>query len=265
MRARLGSLLKEWRNARRLSLRALSALSGVGKSTLSGWETGASQPCIPELTRVLEALELPPDRRQLALSLVDAPRGVRGLRAALPREAASETALRVPVAGHLLRTMRRRRHLSLDQVARRLRVRPSTISRWETGESAPADGRLEDLLDLLGAHSAERSVLAGSRRILASVENGTVLPLKELARQLDALSLRMGRGDQTLTDLEFLRWEARLWPLLLGSPAARMLLADAWSRYAEWLAREGRLPEAGEYAGRALNVVTGESGPSRCA
>src|SRR3989442_1486699 len=111
MPARLSLLLKEWRRARQLSLRALSARSGVGKSTLSGWETGASQPCIPELARVLEALEAPPAQRHRALLLVDAPRGIRGLRAAIPREAAAETALRVPVAGHLLRTLRRRSHL----------------------------------------------------------------------------------------------------------------------------------------------------------
>src|SRR5205823_12448500 len=92
MPARLSLLLREWRKARQLSLRALSARSGVGKSTLSGWETAASQPCIPELGRVLEALQVPPEQRQLALSLVDAPRGVRGLRASLPRRAGPATA-----------------------------------------------------------------------------------------------------------------------------------------------------------------------------
>src|SRR3954470_18544579 len=85
MPVQLSSFLRERRDARHLSLRALSARSGVGKSTLNGWETGASQPCIPELGRVLEALEVPPEQRQMALSLVDAPRGVRGLRAALPQ------------------------------------------------------------------------------------------------------------------------------------------------------------------------------------
>src|SRR5438270_1432944 len=117
MPVQLSSFLKERRNARQLSLRALAVRSGVGKSTLNGWETGASQPCIPELGRVLEALEVPPEQRQLALSLVDAPRGIRSLRDTLAQGGGPGTAIRVPVAGHLLRTMRRRRGLSLDQVA----------------------------------------------------------------------------------------------------------------------------------------------------
>src|SRR5262249_31755714 len=181
--------------ARQFSLRALSARSGVGKSTLSGWETGTSQPCIPELGRVLDALGVPLEQRHQVLCLVDAPRGLRGLRAALPRDAASEAALRVPVAGHLLRAMRRRSRLSLDQVARRLKVRPSTVSRWETGESAPPAERLGALLDLLGAQAAERSALAGRRRSL-SPGGEAAASLQELAERLEAISRRMGRGEQ---------------------------------------------------------------------
>jgi hypothetical protein len=83
--------------------------------------------------------------------------------------------------------------------------------------------------------------------------------LEDLARQLELISVRMSRGDQALVDLEFLRWEAQIWPHLFATSAATKQLADAWSRYAEWLSSEGRMPEASEYAGRALNLVVGNA------
>src|SRR5207253_842720 len=112
-----------------------------------------------------------------------------------------------------LRTMRRRRGLSLDQVAGDLGVRPSTVSRWENGESAPPIPRLEALLDLLGALPAERQALSRGRRLLSLAADGPAGSLEELGGEFDRLALRMERGERVLIDLEFLAWEARLWPL----------------------------------------------------
>src|SRR5688572_1766966 len=97
----LGTLLREWRTSRGLSLGGLALKASVGKATLSRWESGASRPRIAELEAVLDALRSSPAQRLEALAGIEAPRAAQRLRAA--------PAGGPPVRGDLLRAMRLRR------------------------------------------------------------------------------------------------------------------------------------------------------------
>src|SRR5690349_1048851 len=127
-------LLRDWRVARQISLEQLAARAGVAKSTVSTWETGTHRPRLVELTAVLAALGVSAAQREQALALIRAPRAVRQLRGELA-DAGGVGSGAGPgaVSGELLRAMRGRRRLTLEQVAAGLGVRPSTICRWERG------------------------------------------------------------------------------------------------------------------------------------
>ena len=163
MENELGALLRQLRNNRQYTLSGLAARAGVSKATLQGWEAGLHQPRIPELLTVLDALNASLLHRERAVSLVRAPRAVLGLQAILPVGNPVVKPAPPPVAGHLLRSMRRRAGLSLQQVATVLQVRSSTVSRWERSENSPTPERMEQLLAFLGAGRGERAVLADGR------------------------------------------------------------------------------------------------------
>jgi transcriptional regulator with XRE-family HTH domain len=56
-----GRKLREWRFRRALTLRDLSARSGVAYATIHALETGKQHPRPSTLRRLAEALQLPPD------------------------------------------------------------------------------------------------------------------------------------------------------------------------------------------------------------
>lgn len=261
MENELGALLRQLRTNRQYTLSGLAARSGVSKATLQGWEAGLHQPRIPELLTVLDALNASLLHRERAVSLVRAPRAVLGLQAILPVGNPVAKPAPPPVAGHLLRSMRRRAGLSLQQVATVLQVRSSTVSRWERSENSPTPERMEQLLAFLDARPEEREVLADGRCLVEPVPNDPEVSLAALTQQLDSLVERVERGDHALLDLEFLRWEAQLWPLARSSPEAEELLAEGWSHRAIWLYWENRLMEAGEYADQVLNLLWGKDRP----
>lgn len=249
----LGPLLREWRTRRQLSIDQLAARALVAKSTISEWEGGAHQPCLPELEAVLAALGASPEQRQRALSLLRAPRAIRALR----RETAPGTAggaypSAMPAGGDLLRAMRCRRGLTLEQVGAALRVQPSTVSRWERSETVPSAAWRAALFGLLGARPEEQAALAEDHWLLVppAEEEGT--SLDEIEVGFLALRDQVRAGDRALMDLQFLALEAQLWAAAQCRPSARELLILAWSEYAAWLSWDDRKPEAGRYAERVL-------------
>jgi transcriptional regulator with XRE-family HTH domain len=256
MQYQLGGLLRDWRAARQLSLSALAARASVHKATLSRWETGASLPRLPELEAALAALDASPAQWEQALSLIHAPRAQR-MRATRCAFILGTNTAAPPVPGHLLRAMRQRRGLSLEEVARRLRVQASTVSRWEQSASAPTAERLQALLDLLGARPQERAALADRRLLLAPLSPSVPASLDGLFQQFEALKAQVLQGERHLMDLEFLDWEARLWPLASRSASGQELLAQGWSSYAVWLSWDDRKREAGQYARRVLDLARG--------
>jgi transcriptional regulator with XRE-family HTH domain len=252
MSQQLAVLLRDWRAQRGLSLSSLAARAGLSKGTVSGWERGLHQPRLPELEAVFAALDVPLPERPSALALIDAARARRALAASAASSGLQP--LDQPVPGHLLLALRRRRGLTLDAVAQALGVDRASVSRWERSVSTPSAERLAMLLDLLGAHAEERAALArGWRLFLPPAAERPTLEL--LLHQFGGLIDRTTYGDRRLLDLEFLAWQAAIWPLATRSDAARQTLGKACAFYAEWLSWDGRWREANSAATRAIDLL----------
>jgi transcriptional regulator with XRE-family HTH domain len=257
MEQQLGEQLRNWRAERGLSLGALASRAGVAKGTLSGWERGLHQPRLPELEAVLAALGVPTSQGRELLSLIDAPRADRAL---APARAAAEELVCLesddrPVPGHLLKAMRLRRGLTLEQVAREAGVNAASISRWERSEHTPSIEFLLRLLAVLGARPEECDALLSNPRRLKPPPLQHAPTLESLEQRLAELANRITFADRALMDLELLAWEAEIWPLAVRSNAARELLGVVWSGQAEWLRWDGRLLEARSYSRRAIQLL----------
>jgi transcriptional regulator with XRE-family HTH domain len=268
----IGLLLRELRTVRRLSLNGLAERAGVAKGTLSHWETGAHRPRVPELLAVLDALGASGEQRERALALVDAPRAFARLRrmrqpqtvtAAAGPAASAAAADSTPGTGDLLRALRRRQGYPLQQVAELLKVRASTISRWEAGKTAVPEDRMDALLTVLKAHPEEQVFLTRRRGLLLAEPGGNDerSRLDACASEIAALAERAERGEHHLMDLRFLLLEARLCPAARRHSPARRLLAEAYAGHAQWLSYRGRIREAGPLAHRALDIAGREFAP----
>jgi transcriptional regulator with XRE-family HTH domain len=251
----LGSLLRKWREARGLSVGALALAAGLSKGTISGWEREIHVPRVPELETVLRTLGASPAQRDHAFDLIQAPRAGRRRLAAVAAAFPEWGAPEAPTVGRLLRLMRHRRHMRVQDVAARLGVQASTVSRWERSELALAPERLSVLLELLGASAQECLWFAQNPRLGLPLASEGAVSLEELEEALNTLTRRAHRGDRALLDLEFLDWEARIWPLAQRSTAARELLTLGWAGYAMWLTWDNRLKEGSEYAQRAIEFA----------
>jgi len=264
-----GAYLRQLRQGRRQSLAGVAARAGVSERSLSRWENGVVRPRLPELEQVLRALAASQAERDLALALLEAPRGLRQQqREAAARAAALWDEERTPPgAGALLRAMRLRRHVSLAETASRLGVQPSSVSRWERAETLPAPEHLEALLDWLAAHPAERealrSGLAGGQPFAVRLAGHGAASLEALRTEF--LGLRYGGMWQEaadLMDLEFVSLEAGLWSLALRDEAARRVLGQVCAYHAFWLSNAGRLGEAGPLAQRGRRLCEGAASES---
>jgi transcriptional regulator with XRE-family HTH domain len=245
----LGARLREWRTAQGLGVSTLAARAGIARATLFSWESGAHQPRVPELSALLGALGATPGQREEVLALLDAPRALRAMRGSIAE--ADET---LPATGQLLRAMRRRKGLTLAQVAEGMQVRPSTVCRWEAGEIRVPEERRPALFDLLAARPEERKALAAGIHFCLppSREPATVEAIWVSFAQICE---RAARDEQRLSELEVLALDARLSPLAREDPAARELRLDLWSRHAIWLTWAGRPAEAADPARRILAAI----------
>src|SRR5690242_626650 len=115
----LGGLVREWRTARRMTVRGLAAAAGISPAAVSKWESGAALPRMPELDAVLDALDCSDDQRCEAYSRINAPRAVARLRETVPpvHPAPDSDVGWFPSSGDLLRSLRLRRGLPLERVA----------------------------------------------------------------------------------------------------------------------------------------------------
>ena len=139
-----GGILRQWRQARGISLNGLAQKAGIGKATLSAWENDRAQPRLTELAAACDALNLTAGERQEILRRLDAPRAVQVLRQS---EAGSP-----PVGGDLLRAMRLRQGRTQRDVAGQIGVSQATLAKWERSDDWPAAERLQALCLVLRAH-----------------------------------------------------------------------------------------------------------------
>ena len=251
----LAELLRSLRAARALTLTKLSVRAGIAARTLSYWEAGTYQPRLPELEAALTALGATEAQRTQAIGLLEAPRATRQARLA-PGYSRHESELgTLPSGGDLLRCLRLRRGLHLEQAATHMGVSASTVSRWEQGKIAPPSDRLQMLLTFLGAREAECAELLNGYVFLMAPLRET-LPSTEAARA-DFKAFTTGlyaRREDKRNDLRFLCYEAQAWRLASQGQEGRRLLAEVCAQYAAHLAGFERFREAGQYAYRALDL-----------
>lgn len=251
----IGGFLKELRLARRLSINRLAQTAGVSQPTLSRWEAGKHQPSLSELDAALDALGASDAQRRRALALLHAPRAVARLREMLTSPA--ETT--VPVfGGDLLRAMRLRRDMTLEEVARAIQVQPRTVSRWERSESWPTTEMLHELCWALKVHPEEVVALTQHGLHLTPIGKDVSLDaLKEQPRV--TISQWLGMSDSSLYDLQLLALQAAVEPLVASEPSLHHILGTVWTLYAQCLVFEGRLREAVAYAYRSFDVLQKEA------
>jgi transcriptional regulator with XRE-family HTH domain len=241
----LGIYLRQLRQSRKLSVRALARQAGLSHTALSSWEQGKHQPYLPELEAVLKALGVSSAQRQEVLSRIDAPRAIRQVR----EEIAQQNALYAltdtpPHGGELLRAMRRRAGLTLEGAAQQIGVQASTLSRWERGDTWPDVGALHSLCRLLRATAEEIVALTcgptlGSRRY-------TFDEARDVALQVLAHTTWGAYG------IDWLLAVNALWPYASQKTEAQILLACLYGYQARQLVDGRRFEEAQPWAERAM-------------
>lgn len=240
----IGTLLRQWRNARGLTLPAAASRAGVATSTLSRWESGKRSPSIPELEATLAVLGVGGPERAAVLRLLDAPRALRHLRDA------DGSFVGLPVGGDLLRAMRVRRGLTQTQTARAAGATQGQVAKWETSEAWPDAERLHALCAVLGAQVEEVVALTTGRFRIPGESSAEQDPEVWMARANHALH----RAPAAILDLTFLSLESRLWDLR-GEAFALPMLGVAYAYHARshlYL----RHPERAEvWANRALAIA----------
>lgn len=253
----IGIQLQRRRKETGVSAEALALRLGMAPSTLYRWESGKSSPRLPELLAVLEALEVPKAQWSGFITLIQSPQAAAHLRerADLPGPAIEGWTSWMPVPGELWRALRIRGRMTGKQVAERLRIHPSAVTRWERSQSAPPDDRLDDLLTLLGAYPEERAFLADRRLHLLCSLADDQSSLESWEEAIETLHGQVGTVARLPADLLFMVAEGRLWTLAGGSARALRLLALAYTYHADYLMWHERLPEMARYAERAQAIL----------
>lgn len=261
----IGEFIQKLRAARGMSLRQLAKAAGIAPGTLSYWEAGQVQPRIPELDAVLDALDCSESMRREAYVRINAPRALAKLRdtARLADGLPEEDLAWFPASGDLLRSLRLRRELTLEQAAAMLGVHPSTISRWEHSKTLSSKNHLKAYCNLLCACPKEQKALANIFLNPSSYDSNRGVSLEVLEQQLEQLRQDAIRGVAELMDLRFLTLERQLWSRADQYRAAWHLLVRTYIWHAQWLLWQERLGEAGRMAEYALHMICREQQPQR--
>jgi transcriptional regulator with XRE-family HTH domain len=245
----IADFLKRMRTSRGFSLRGLAKRAGISHSAVRSWERGDFQPRLPELEATLEALGAGSAHRRRALALVEAPRAVVRLRQEAAQPEKFLAAGQAPQGGDLLRAMRMRQGLTLDEAAQGIGVRASTLSRWERGEMWPSSENLHALCYLLKAAEEEITALSGGRFWLPAIGGEGDTPEqweKYVFAVYHAPSVR---------DLRFLALETQMWRLAARRPFALPLLQRTYAYHARALMETNRFAEVNTYVDRTLALA----------
>lgn len=235
----LGDSLRGLRLARGLSLDATALRSGLAKSTLSKWESGANRPRGAGFARLLDALEAEPRLR------------ARLLHAADPQFAQIEltnTALGAPVdVGMVIRAMRGRHGLTQASLAQAVGVAQATVARWESADLVPSGEALHAVGFALGA-SVEETVA------LACAEGRPSGRLPDAPPAPDRYWRVLPSRDSAVFEVAALGLEAELWARAVRDAQWDPWLGKALGERSLHLFLTGRLDEAATTARRALGI-----------
>ena len=254
----IGNYLRQLRKDCQLTLEQVGAEAGIARVTLNRWETNVFQPRLPELEAVLRALKVTPEQRKQALALVGAPRAVLLLRTETEQSHPDlvERAGYAPAIGDLLRAMRQRRRMTVEQAAARLGVSPRSVRRWESSEAMLVEERLDDLCRLFGAAQEERVALMTGRLWLWTPEEKGTQILEALEERYHNLrARRYSLMHSGLMELNLLVLEAQVWTFAAHNAAGRHLLAQTYTEHAHYLSDQERFDGMGLLANRALEVA----------
>jgi len=255
---KIGDYLRQIRKARCLTLERVGSKAGLSRVTVNRWETGVSQPRLAELEAVLKVLEVTPEQREQALALVEAPRAVLRLRESAEKSKADlvERAGHAPAIGDLLRAMRQRRRLTVEETAESLGVSSRSVRRWENSEASFPEERLDDLCGILGVAPEERITLSTKRLWLWTPDEPGAQTLESLEHRFESLFARRYVLMQSrMIELHLLTLEAQVWTLASRNVAARNLLAQIYTEHAHFLSDQERFEEMGTFANRALEIT----------
>lgn len=235
----LAECLRERRKRQGLTIRLLAERSGVGRSTISRWEQGQCLPSIPELDAVLKFMHVSDQERSAMLEMLERPRARRELHSSL-------------FAGDVLRALRYRAGLSLEQTSKRIQVGKTVLSRWETGERTPSS----EVLSRLGV-----ALEASDVEIAALLQGLSSVPSEHLSIEERLTNLRQAvrEGVPEPLDLEFISLEYRARQRAHYSPAANELASHVRALYIEWLGWWYRDREAAMWADRQLPNIARSS------
>ncbi len=145
------SMAGRLRAARRrlgLSQAVFASKVGLDEGSVRRWESGPGQPSRwmePRLRAILEGLEAPD------AAVAEVPNSFFALTRARRRLPPSGQAIASASYGDLVRLKRLRAGLTQTEVGLRLGVDPSTVRRWERGQSFPVASRRAAIVTLLGA------------------------------------------------------------------------------------------------------------------
>lgn len=234
-------LLRETREQAGLSLGKLTARSGVNKATLSRWEKDQSAPRVPELTAVLDALEVANGGRGRFWTAIGQPRTVAVLR--------REVDAPILHPGDYLRALRSRAGKTQGEVAREMDITPSKVGKWERGELLARGSEAHAFCHACGASADEAAFLT----VAVLPNNEVVLPDREMVFQrLYNVALKSPKAGR---DIKFLALSAQMESLMMLGKADIKDLAAVWGRHVESLNYMGRFDEALPVAHRVRDVL----------
>lgn len=219
----MATAVRELRATRGWSVRQAAERAGIGRSTLSRWERGEAQPSAPELERFYAAFGRP-----------------------LPSPAWLEDRPLPVSRADLLRALRGRKGLSLEEASAALTVSKPVLSRYESGARTPSPD--------VAAAFAER--LGGSETEIEAARQGEVrLPIRLRSEgDADAQIVRLSDAAETggrALDLTFLALDG--WLRQRGEDERRLSLAGVYVRWLGWWYRDR---EAERWARRDLDLLT---------
>ncbi|MBC8142636.1 MAG: helix-turn-helix domain-containing protein [Armatimonadetes bacterium] len=243
----IGATLKSLRRERGVSIGTLAAQSGIHKTTLYRWESGATVPRLPELSHVLDALGVSAQTRAQCHERVLAPRAVQWLKS---QDAG------VLTVGDLLRALRLRSGLTQSEAARRSGVRQSLLTQWENGLTLPGGAGLHALCFALGGSGSEAAYLttrATGYRAPVPRNRDTIF---------DAMEDVIWSDLSPDKDLSFLSLAAQMGSLYEKQRVELRDVAAVWARHAQWLRGNGTdRASAFRIARRALTVAQNDTAP----
>lgn len=256
----ISELIRQLRTGRGVSLSQLAERAQIARRTLSYWEAGTYLPRLPELKNLLTALEATAEQHAQAIASLTAPRGIQELRLSSEHLQHENHFGVMPSGGDLLRALRQRSGLHLEQVAGMMNISTSTLSRWENGKVVPPPDRLDVLLETLGAQEAEQNTLKDGYLFLIAPQQEAALSPFDLQERFHAFFISMfGNREDKLNDLRFLSFEAQAWALATKDERGREILAAICANYAAFLADFNRMDEAYRYAHRTLDLLAHRS------